>query len=125
MPGSPEGESAAGARPRWRDRAGVVVRDGSMRPTLEPGDRLWIDRGAFRSRLPRAGEIVVLVDPEAADRWLIKRVGAVDAAARTVEVVGDAREVARDSRRFGPVGLDAVIGRACRIYFPVDRRRAL
>ncbi len=125
MPGSPEEESAASTRPRWRDRARVVVRDGSMRPTLEPGDRLWIDRGAFRARLPRAGEIVVLVDPEAPDRWLIKRVGAVDPTGRTVAVVGDAPEVARDSRRFGPVGLDAIVGRAYRIYFPGDRRRAL
>ncbi len=125
MPERPEEESAAGARPRWRDRARVVVRDGSMRPTLEPGDRIRVDRGAFRARLPRAGEIVVLVDPEAPDRWLIKRIGSVDPAGRTVEVVGDAREVARDSRRFGPVGLDAVVGRAYRIYFPVDRRRAL
>jgi signal peptidase I len=96
-----------------------------MRPTLEPGDRLLVDRGAYATTAPRVGEIVVLVDPEEPERWLVKRVDSVDAGARRVDVRGDAREVARDSRTFGPVGLEAIVGRAYRLYFPPARRRDL
>ncbi len=94
-----------------------------MRPTLEPGDRLTVDPRAFRDRMPRVGEIVVLVDPEAPERWLVKRVHAVDAAAGTVEVRGDAADVARDSRAFGPVPFDRLVGRVDACYLPVARRR--
>jgi nickel-type superoxide dismutase maturation protease len=100
----------------------VLVADESMIPTLRPGDLLLVDRGAYRQRLPEVGDIVVLVDPEDARRWLIKRVAAVDPEAGAIEVRGDAAEVARDSRRFGPVPLRTVIGRAYRRYAPADRR---
>lgn len=96
-----------------------------MRPTLVPGDRLLVDAGAYRDRPPRPGEVVVLVDPEAPERWLVKRVHAVDPDAGTVDVRGDATEHARDSRRFGPVPLAALVGRAYRRYFPPERRREL
>ncbi len=129
-----------------------------MVPTLRPGDRILVDPGAYRERPPAVGELVVLVDPEAPTRWLIKRVAGVgpgrfwrtptglvpgssqtpgaepvppaDAvepitlAESTVYVTGDA-PAARDSRRFGPVRLDALVGRAYRCYAPADRRRDL
>ncbi len=105
---------------RWRTRR-VVVADASMAPTLRPGDRLLVDRGAYRAAPPEIGDIVVLVDPERPDRWLVKRVAAVDPASGTLEVRGDARDVARDSRQFGPVPLRSVLGRAFRRYHPRDR----
>jgi type IV secretory pathway protease TraF len=40
-------------------------------------------------------------------------------------VQGDAAEVSRDSRQFGPVAPDAVVGRAYRCYAPPDRRKDL
>jgi signal peptidase I len=43
----------------------------------------------------------------------------------TVYVVGDARSGARDSHAFGPVRLDAIVGRAYRCYAPTERRREL
>ena len=94
-----------------------------MVPTLLPGDRLLVDRRAYRDRLPEVGEIVVLLDPEEPARWLVKRVAAVDARARSVEVRGDAADAARDSRRFGPVPARSVVGRVYRRYLPADRRR--
>jgi nickel-type superoxide dismutase maturation protease len=103
----------------------VVVRDESMLPTLRPGDRLLVDPRAYRERSPTVGEIVVLVDPEEPSRWLVKRVTHVDPRGSSVEVRGDASEVARDSRRFGPVPLPSIVGRAYYRYFPVDRRTNL
>ncbi len=94
-----------------------------MRPELEPGDRLLVDTRAYAERLPAAGEIVVLVDPELPRRWLVKRVRAADA--RGVVVTGDAEDRSRDSRRFGPVPRNAIVGRVYRCYAPAHRRRDL
>ncbi|HTP54448.1 MAG TPA: S26 family signal peptidase [Thermoplasmata archaeon] len=123
---------------RWWSTRRVVVRDESMLPTLRPGDRLLVDRRAYRAVPPRVGEIVVLVDPEEADRWLVKRVAKVLSAAGSppkepvsppaavsVFVVSDAPGATRDSRQFGPVALTALIGRAYRRYYPADRRGVL
>jgi hypothetical protein len=137
----------AGASPRpfwrwWWSRR-VEVRDESMRPTLQPGDHLRVDRRAYRDRLPIPGELVVLVDPGAPDRWLVKRVasiepgppGAAEGSRPTarpgqrptgephVSVLGDAPEHARDSRTFGPVPLSSLVGRVYRCYAPPERRR--
>jgi nickel-type superoxide dismutase maturation protease len=136
-PASPEGRiRMPTSRSPDEDRAGagvarrlfsrrVIVRDESMRPALEPGDRLLVDTRVLRARLPRIGEIVVLRDPIAPTRWLIKRVGAVDAARATVEVRGDAADRARDSRQFGPVPFAAIVGVAYRRYAPSTRRAEL
>jgi nickel-type superoxide dismutase maturation protease len=96
-----------------------------MAPALRPGDRLLVDPRAYQDRAPAVGDVVVLADPEARVRWLVKRVAAVDAPSGTVEVRGDAGEVARDSRRFGPVAVSAIVGRVYRCYFPLERRRDL
>jgi len=96
-----------------------------MAPTLRPGDRLWVEVGAYLRRPPKPGEIVVLVDPQVPERWLVKRVHSVDHTHGTVEVRGDASAVARDSRRFGPVPIDSLIGRAYERYYPPGRRLEL
>ncbi len=101
------------------------MRDESMLPTLRPGDRLLVDPRAYRDRSPRIGEIIVFIDPEEPSRWLIKRVAHVDLDDGSIEVRGDASEIARDSRRFGAVPTRSVVGRAYRCYFPADRRREL
>ncbi len=114
-------------RPTWRTfwhRRRVIVFDESMVPTLRPGDRLWVDRAAYRrDRSPTVGEIVVVVDPEEPTRWLVKRVSSVDLQSGAITVRGDATASARDSRRFGPVPLRSLIGRVYRLYFPPSRRR--
>ncbi len=82
MPGAPSGEPLAPAfRPpsgwrRLRSRR-VEVHDESMAPVLIPGDRLLVDVRVYLSSPPVVGHIVVLVDPDAAGRWLIKRVAGV------------------------------------------------
>lgn len=96
-----------------------------MVPSLLPGDRLRVDPSAYRHRLPEVGDVVVLPDPEGRVRWLVKRVARVDPERRRVEVRGDAAELARDSRRFGPVPVAALVGRAYAIYYPERRRGPL
>ena len=126
----------------------MEVRDDSMLPTLRPGDRLLVDRGAYRHEAPRIGDIVVLVDPQQPERWLVKRVAGVgpgrfwrsgtglvttespeagapiDLPQGSVYVTGDAPG-SRDSRMFGPVPWTALVGRAYRCYAPAGRERDL
>lgn len=120
-----------------------------MEPTLEPGDRLWVERRADVAN----GDLVVVRDPESPRRYLVKRVGATggqrlfvtrsgavlvptggsgdppDDALEEVTVppdhlflLSDRPVGARDSRRFGPVACSLLVGRAWHRYFPRPRR---
>lgn len=97
----------------------VVVAGDSMRPTLEPGDRVIVLRGGRA----RPGDVVVVPDPRHARRMMIKRVAAVDGP-RCV-VVGDNRSSTTDSRHFGPIRLADIQARVVYRYFPIDRRGVL
>jgi len=86
------------------------VEDESMRPTLAPGDYVLVNRWAYRVRTPARGDLVVVQDPESSERFLVKRVA--DAPnPREILVKGDNDRVSRDSRAFGPVPLENVIGK--------------
>ncbi len=109
----------------------MVVEDDSMVPTLRPGDRLLVDPAPYRRRAPARGEIVVVRDPERRDRLLVKRVAAAGGEplagggtvpAGSVYVVGDAPQLSRDSRTFGPIDRRAAVGLVWFRYAPADRR---
>ncbi|TLZ69183.1 MAG: nickel-type superoxide dismutase maturation protease [Methanobacteriota archaeon] len=85
------------------------VEDDSMRPTLAPGDYVVVNRWAYRLRRPAAGDIVVVRDPKAPERFLVKRI--FDVNRSRIEVVGDNEGRSRDSRTFGPIPLEEVIGK--------------
>jgi nickel-type superoxide dismutase maturation protease len=93
----------------------VEVTGASMRPTLEPGDRLLV----LAWRRIRAGDLVALADPREPARTLVKRVGRVDDASLTV--LGDDPAASTDSRSFGPVPRRTVLGRAVYRYAPGER----
>jgi len=104
------GLAVVGARPRR-----VTVEGMSMEPTLAPGDRLLV----VRSTHPRPGDLVVVRPPGDARRVLVKRVSAV--LGDEVVVRGDNPEASTDSRDFGPVPRQAVVGRVVRRYAPAWR----
>lgn len=97
--------------------ARFLVLDGSMQPTLEPGDRVLVVRWVR----PRPGHIVVARDPEQPGRYLVKRV-----AERSVDgsylLLGDNRRLSRDSRAFGRVPRTLIVGRVTWRYLPPGRR---
>ena len=97
-----------------------TVHGDSMEPTYHAGNRLLVNRLAYRRTAPAIGDVVVLRDPERAGRYLLKRVAAMPAneppAGGAVYVLGDNHEGSRDSRHFGPVPRSAIIGRAWRRY---------
>jgi hypothetical protein len=110
-----------------------------MAAAIEPGDWLLVDPTTVR--WPRRGSVVVFRDPT--DGALsVKRVagrpgervpfagGYLDLADDEAWLLSDATEVAAaeagfgppvDSRRFGPVPVDALVGRAWFRYAPLRR----
>ena len=109
----------------------VTVRGMSMAPTLQPGDRLIVRRRTN----PTVGAIVVAAEPQPcrpgrvpAAHWVVKRVAAVagdpvpacigvqetHVRAGQLVLLGDNPDHSRDSRHFGLVGTEQVIGVATR-----------
>jgi nickel-type superoxide dismutase maturation protease len=102
----------------WPNR--VAVEGPSMAPTLVAGDWLLVDPDAFRTRAPGAGELVLVPDPRRPDRLLVKRVATAHPDGR-LELRGDAPAASTDSREFGPVAPELVLGRPWARYRPVRR----
>lgn len=143
-----------------------VVEGHSMEPTLEDGERLFINRVLYRFQEPHYGDIVVFKDPQPINGqqdYLVKRVVAeagdeveiregnlyingklveetyVDTDIEdgnygpyTVEedhvfVMGDNRKrrASRDSRSFGAINCQSVIGRADWIIWPLVKIKAI
>ena len=98
------------------------VEDASMQPALRPGDHLLV---LTWTRSAKAGDIVVLRDPEAPSTYLVKRVITRESKNGALVVGGDSPNVSRDSRHFGPVPAHLVIGRAIYRYRPPERRGRL
>ena len=112
-----------------------------MRPTIEPGDWLLVDPTV--RRWPRRGSVVVFLEP-GSEVLAIKRVAAIPGdvvhgvrvtdpqTGQEVEVtirlipeeawlLGDDPALSVDSRRYGPVALDRLVGRAWFRYAPLRR----
>jgi signal peptidase I len=121
----------------------VTVADGSMLPAIQPADWLLVDPTV--ARWPRRGSVVVFHEPDSA-RLAIKRVAArpgdwvrfADGWLRMGDdeawLIGDATDEsleaaglgsAVDSRRYGPVTINALVGRAWFRYGPSARRIGL
>jgi mitochondrial inner membrane protease subunit 1 len=96
------------------------VEDTSMQPTLQPGDRLLV----LTWLAPRQGDVVVLREPDAHLSFAVKRVESTTPAGEVL-VRGDNANVSRDSRHFGPLPRQLIVGRAVYRYFPAQRRGSL
>ncbi|HEX6990120.1 MAG TPA: signal peptidase I [Bacillota bacterium] len=132
-----------------------LVQGSSMEPTLHHGDRLLVNKIAYRIGSPQSGDIVVFHAPLGEDRDYIKRVIAGPGDRIRIEdgvpyvngeplsepyvarpddgsmpemvippgavfVMGDNRRNSQDSRAFGYVGVEAVVGKAMVVYWPPD-----
>lgn len=89
-----------------RRRRRFRITGDSMRPLLEPGDEVLVDSGA----VPRPGDIVVARHPFIRNLRVIKRVEAVGEDGRYL-LKGDNPIASDDSRAFGPVSGERILGR--------------
>lgn len=81
----------------------------SMAPALSPGERVVVHRRAYRRADPAPGDLVVVRDPRDQERLLLKRIDRRDGDAWLV--LGDNSGSSTDSRAFGPVGRELIIGK--------------
>jgi signal peptidase I len=110
-----------------------------MAPTIEPGDWLLVD--PTTARWPRRGSIVIFHEPDS-ELLAIKRIAArpgdrvqlddghlilgadeawllSDAADADLLAAGSGQPI--DSRRYGPVPVEALVGRVWFRYGPLER----
>ena len=103
-----------------RRRKRFRVSGPSMLPSLKPDEEVLVDLMAYRAKAPKPGDVVVVDHPQQPGFRLIKRVITVlDAGVRTSElnsdqaywIEGDNPLASTDSRTFGPVSREVILGR--------------
>lgn len=92
-----------------RRRRRFRVSGRSMMPLLEPGQEVLINPTAYRHTLPQPGDIVIIRHPYQPQFRLIKRITAVLNEERYI-VKGDNPLESTDSRSFGPVSVEHILG---------------
>lgn len=105
-----------------RSRFGqFAVRGHSMEPTFADGDFITALEVPGSANL-KPGALVVIRDPRGSDREMVKRVSEAMPNGDLV-VLGDSPGQSTDSRHFGPVPRDLIIGRVVLRYWPLTRFR--
>jgi len=82
----------------------------SMTPALEPETRVLVNRAVYWLRPPKPGDLVLLHDPRERERLLVKRIER-PAGDDAWLVSGDNPPASTDSRTFGPVGRELIVGK--------------
>lgn len=82
-----------------------------MMPNLKPGDEILVDTRAYRKLPPQVDDIVVARRPDQPSVTIIKRVRAVQENG-TLILLGDSPASSTDSRAFGSVAPENIIGKA-------------
>jgi nickel-type superoxide dismutase maturation protease len=95
----------------------------SMEPTLQDGDWVLVDKTAYGDHRPRIGDLVAARDPRHPARIVFKRVARRNP--KGVWLLGDNPAESTDSRTFGWVADDLVMGRAWLRYWPLEEATLL
>ena len=94
----------------------------SMSPVLNPGELVLVREGVFDDRSPRKGELVAVRPSKLGGQAFVKRIAALPSERVTIDgkewrlsrdeffLLGDRVEHSLDSRIFGPVTRDELIG---------------
>lgn len=86
----------------------------SMLPDVSPGERVLVNKAAYWLGKPARGDLVVLRDPRDKRRLLLKRLD--EPAGDRWHVVGANASASTDSRTFGPVGRELLVGKVLLRY---------
>jgi len=104
----------------------------SMMPTLIPGDYVLVDQWAYQEKSPRKGDVIVFQHPYN-QRSYIKRIAYLPSeefmgkflAEDHFAVLGDNTDRSEDSRFFGGVKTESIVGKACYIIFSLNTKLGL
>ncbi len=86
-----------------------------MLPLLQPGDEVLVDVRAYRNQGPQVGDVVMVQHPHQPETKMVKRVTAV-LPNDTYHVEGDNLEHSTDSRTFGFLQRQLILGRVTSLF---------
>lgn len=86
-----------------------------------PGDKILLIDGAVYVNEIRLEETYLSVETHAWDGWKIQEGEIFTVPQDHIFVMGDNRPNSSDSREFGPVRMDSVVGKAIYRYFPLPK----
>ena len=104
-----------------------------MEPTFEGGDYLIVDELSYHIRKPEKNEVIIFRYPLDPSKYFIKRVEGLPGEKITINdkeitleennyyVLGDNRTASSDSRIWGPVKEDLIVGRALVRLWPFNK----
>lgn len=110
-----------------------LVSGASMEPTFNNGNYLVIDEFSYHLRKPKKDEVVVFRYPNDPSKFFIKRIAGVPGETVIVQgremildeneyyVLGDNKGASSDSRIWGPVQEEFIIGRTLIRLWPVEK----
>ena len=93
-----------------RRRVRLRVRGESMSPCLQSGQEVLVDLHAYKYISPQVGDIVYLRHPLRADTQMFKRVSSLEDG-EMLNVIGDNPAQSSDSRQFGSVRNEHILGK--------------
>ncbi len=85
------------------------IADKSMEPNFKQGDYVLVNKLSYIFKNPSKGDVVIVKHPHEKGRFLIKRVLLVTDSDEYY-VIGDNKDYSQDSRHFGSVKKDMIIG---------------
>ena len=105
-----------------------IVRGSSMVPTFQDGDYLIVDEVSYHFSSPQRGDVIIFRYPLNPSQFFIKRIeglpgetiGGVTLTGNEYYVLGDNRPASSDSRYWGPVKSNLIVGRALLRLWPVS-----
>ncbi len=110
-----------------------IVEGASMDPTFKNGDYLIVDEISYRFNEPRKGDVIVFHYPLDPSKYFIKRVVGLPGETITFNsqsvtlgddeyfVMGDNRPSSSDSRIWGPVKQEFLVGRTIVRLWPFNK----
>jgi signal peptidase I len=110
-----------------------IVSGASMEPTFENGDYLIVDELSFHLRDPKKGEVIIFRYPLNPSKFFIKRVMGLPNETIYINnnkiilneeeyfVLGDNRQASSDSRIWGSVNKNLIVGRAFLRLWPFNK----